>query len=287
MYKRQIPDNYQVIDLSPYRAIALNDIGDVLLGEEITDTVTPVVGTSLVEGNYFLWRDLDRDSTVDHDELTLVCHLRSRLDDPVQPQNSFRQFQGGSSNGCRPVAVNNEGQVLATQSDSLLEVINCSDTQCELKLTARTSALRWQLNSPQTFDGLSPVNTGAAGSMSNDLRVFSLNDNGAFTGAGIGVDPQREAFLKTPFSLQRCLMKRITKRWLVALLIATSFSAFAEAPERVLWDKTPISVHIQLGEERIIHFPDDIRYWLPDSIQRKVTVLAANGVLYILSLIHI
>lgn len=76
-------------------------------------------------------------------------------------------------------------------------------------------------------------------------------------------------------------MKRTIKRWFVALLMATSFSVFAEAPERVLWDKTPISVHIQMGEERIIHFPDDIRYWLPDSIQRKVTVLAANGVLYI------
>ena len=54
--------------------------------------------------------------------------------------------------------------------------------------------------------------------------------------------------------------------------------------ERVLWDKRPIVVHIQRNHERIIHFPDDIRYWLPDQLQRKVTVLAANGVLYIRAL---
>jgi len=54
--------------------------------------------------------------------------------------------------------------------------------------------------------------------------------------------------------------------------------------ERVLWDKRPITVHIQRNYERIIHFPDDIRYWLPDQLQHKVTALAANGVLYIRAL---
>ncbi|MEE8057358.1 MAG: DUF3438 family protein [Pseudomonadales bacterium] len=51
--------------------------------------------------------------------------------------------------------------------------------------------------------------------------------------------------------------------------------------ERVLWDKRPIPLYIQSGHERIVHFPDDIRYWLPDSIKHKVTALAANGVLYL------
>jgi integrating conjugative element protein (TIGR03749 family) len=52
-------------------------------------------------------------------------------------------------------------------------------------------------------------------------------------------------------------------------------------PQRVLWNKHPIPLYIQRGHERIVHFPDDIRYWLPDTIKHKVTVLAANGVLYI------
>ena len=76
-------------------------------------------------------------------------------------------------------------------------------------------------------------------------------------------------------------MTQITKGLIVLLSIALSSAIFADSAERVLWDKTPIAVHIQQGEERIIHFPDDIRYWVPDSIQQKVSILAANGVLYI------
>ncbi|MBL4783415.1 MAG: TIGR03749 family integrating conjugative element protein [Porticoccaceae bacterium] len=71
---------------------------------------------------------------------------------------------------------------------------------------------------------------------------------------------------------------------LVGAIIATSVMAESTTAERVLWDKRPIVVHVQRNHERIIHFPDDIRYWLPDQLQRKVTMLAANGVLYIRAL---
>ena len=73
-------------------------------------------------------------------------------------------------------------------------------------------------------------------------------------------------------------------RWLsclVFLTVAMSAAAERSAPERMLWDKRPILVHIQTRRERIIHFPDEVRYWLPDSLANKVTVVSANGVLYI------
>ena len=54
---------------------------------------------------------------------------------------------------------------------------------------------------------------------------------------------------------------------LIMLLSSVGTMVFADGPERVLWDKRPIKVHIQQGQERIIHFPDDVRYWLPDSIK--------------------
>ena len=88
----------------------------------------------------------------------------------------------------------------------------------------------------------------------------------------------------------------ILLHWINILLlgwvgVVIAMSAMAESidigsttAERVLWDKRPIVVHVQRNHERIIHFPDDIRYWLPDQLQRKVTVLAANGVLYIRAL---
>lgn len=65
--------------------------------------------------------------------------------------------------------------------------------------------------------------------------------------------------------------------------LLVTLSAFANdvLPERVLWQQRPIALHIQTGHERIVHFPDDVRYWLPDHLKNSVSVIAANGVLYI------
>lgn len=71
----------------------------------------------------------------------------------------------------------------------------------------------------------------------------------------------------------------------VALALVT-VTATADTPERVLWDKRPINVQLQIGHERLIHFPDEVRFWLPDSIKHKVSALAANGVLYIKAFEH-
>ena len=76
-------------------------------------------------------------------------------------------------------------------------------------------------------------------------------------------------------------MKSCIQGLFVILLAFASATVIADTPERVLWDKRPISVHLQVGHERIIHFPDDVRYWLPDTVKRHVSVLAANGVFYI------
>ncbi len=51
--------------------------------------------------------------------------------------------------------------------------------------------------------------------------------------------------------------------------------------ERVIWDKQPIPVSLAVGQERLIHFPGAIRYWLPDGAESALNVLAANGVLYL------
>jgi len=75
--------------------------------------------------------------------------------------------------------------------------------------------------------------------------------------------------------------------WLFSVALGMlAATATADTPERVLWDKHPINVQLQIGHERLIHFPDEMRYWLPDSIKHKVSVLAANGVLYIKALEH-
>ena len=55
----------------------------------------------------------------------------------------------------------------------------------------------------------------------------------------------------------------------------------SELPERVVWDHRAIPVHIQTGQERTVHFPEAVRYWMPDHLSLKLTALSANGVLYL------
>lgn len=76
-------------------------------------------------------------------------------------------------------------------------------------------------------------------------------------------------------------MKTCFQWFFGVLLTVAAATVIADAPQRVLWDKRPISIHLQVGHERIIHFPDDVRYWLPDRVKRQVSALAVNGVLYI------
>lgn len=54
--------------------------------------------------------------------------------------------------------------------------------------------------------------------------------------------------------------------------------------ERVLWDKRPIPLALAVGDERLVHFPTDVRYWIPESIRDHVSIISANGVVYITAL---
>lgn len=81
-----------------------------------------------------------------------------------------------------------------------------------------------------------------------------------------------------------CWCQQFTFALIVLLLACCACAEDIVAPERVLWNKRPIPVHIQRDHERIIHFPDDIRYWLPDVLKNKVAAMAANGVLYLRAL---
>ena len=79
------------------------------------------------------------------------------------------------------------------------------------------------------------------------------------------------------------MKRQMTYTLLVGLaLMMMSIVVNAETKkERVLWEKRPITVLVNVNNERIIHFPTDIRYWMPDYLKNKVSVLAAYGVLYV------
>jgi integrating conjugative element protein (TIGR03749 family) len=54
-----------------------------------------------------------------------------------------------------------------------------------------------------------------------------------------------------------------------------------DLPDRVLWDNRPITVELSPNHEKIIHFPEAIKYWIPLNLNASVSALSANGVLYL------
>ena len=53
--------------------------------------------------------------------------------------------------------------------------------------------------------------------------------------------------------------------------------------ERVVWRKTPISIPLVVGEERLVHFPDSVSVGLPQSLIPLLRSQSINGTLYLLA----
>jgi len=80
-------------------------------------------------------------------------------------------------------------------------------------------------------------------------------------------------------SLSR-LISRCTA--LLVLLAALDVSAEAQV-ERIEWRKIPMKLTLQVGAERRIQFPGDVRVGLPASLSSVVRVQSVAGVVYLLA----
>lgn len=78
----------------------------------------------------------------------------------------------------------------------------------------------------------------------------------------------------------------IFKLWVCMSMALFSVNTLCDetSAERVLWDKQPIAFALTVGKERMAHFPVEVRYWVPSSIEDSVSILAVNGVLYVTAL---
>ncbi len=72
-------------------------------------------------------------------------------------------------------------------------------------------------------------------------------------------------------------------RYLIAIAaVMLSMNVFSyEGKERVIWSKKPIDVTLKVGEERIIHFPNDIEHWQPDAVKSVVIAQTVADTFYI------
>ncbi|MCY9874548.1 TIGR03749 family integrating conjugative element protein [Vibrio barjaei] len=72
---------------------------------------------------------------------------------------------------------------------------------------------------------------------------------------------------------------------LLAMVAMVSGNVFASYDHTTTsyWNKRPIPVSIQTGEERLLHFDDNVSVGLPEYLKSKVSVTALAGTVYITS----
>ncbi|MBL3601671.1 MAG: TIGR03749 family integrating conjugative element protein [gamma proteobacterium endosymbiont of Lamellibrachia anaximandri] len=73
-------------------------------------------------------------------------------------------------------------------------------------------------------------------------------------------------------------------RYLAALLLGFAFclSAWADTPpmERIIWNKTPIRLTLQVGKERLVHFPSAVRINVPPEQIADLRTQSVDGTVY-------
>jgi integrating conjugative element protein (TIGR03749 family) len=78
--------------------------------------------------------------------------------------------------------------------------------------------------------------------------------------------------------------------WIASALLCLPLMSHAQTDggvesnfERVVWRKTPISIPLVVGEERLVHFPDSVSVGLPQSLIPLLRSQSINGTLYLLA----
>ncbi|MGO1269777.1 MAG: TIGR03749 family integrating conjugative element protein, partial [Pseudomonas bubulae] len=72
------------------------------------------------------------------------------------------------------------------------------------------------------------------------------------------------------------------KRWLCSALLLL-VTPLATAVEILRWERLPLAVPLQVGQERVVFIERNVRVGLPASLQGKLRVQSAGGALYLLA----
>jgi len=72
---------------------------------------------------------------------------------------------------------------------------------------------------------------------------------------------------------------------LAALVLAVAQTVCAEVtqPRRVLWQKVPITIALNVGEERLVHFRGPISVGIPATLQSVLRTQTVNGTVYLMA----
>lgn len=75
-------------------------------------------------------------------------------------------------------------------------------------------------------------------------------------------------------------MKSVARLVLLAMLSLPALQE-AHAVEPIEWQSRPIKIPLQVGEQRLIHFPDHVVFGRPKSLSDKLDVISMQGTLYL------
>ena len=64
------------------------------------------------------------------------------------------------------------------------------------------------------------------------------------------------------------------------LLAAQTSSAASMPPQRIQWQKIPITIALSVGEERMVHFPVPVSVGIPATLQTVLRTQTVNGTVY-------
>ena len=80
-------------------------------------------------------------------------------------------------------------------------------------------------------------------------------------------------------------MPKLLLTWLLGLFLLPAGLAEArfEPPERIVWQKTPISLELRVGTERLVHFPGAVQVGVPAPLQDLMRIQSIAGTLYLLA----
>lgn len=74
-------------------------------------------------------------------------------------------------------------------------------------------------------------------------------------------------------------------RWMAVVwfIVCAELADAADAligPERVLWNQKPIALRLQVDQERLVRFEQDVAIWLSDELIARLRVESVGGVVY-------
>jgi hypothetical protein len=70
---------------------------------------------------------------------------------------------------------------------------------------------------------------------------------------------------------------------LLVVLASGAASAAETIPERIVWQKEPIRLHLTVGKERRVDFPGPVKVGLPPQLESMMRVQSIAGTVYLLA----